>query len=394
MERNKAMQRHPVRQKVIFTAFAALAALMAFLASIEQSSAQGLPPMPFIYSGSATIDGTPVPDGYTVHAQVGEYTSMPVAITDGRYALLSVTPSDSSFSGTEISFFMADVPANEKDVFVLAGTPVMNLNFDLTFPNLPVPTPTPTPIPPTPTETPRVALPAAYSGTIIVAGMPVPENATLVARIGGDYESLPAVVDRTTGAYNLVIAPNEFNLLGRTVTFFLNGVASEMIDTYRNGAFVGNFPLIFTGLPMPTATPTPTATPMPTNTPVPTPVPMNTPVPTTAPTATPMPMNTPVPTTATPVPTNTPVPTAAPTASVPPSATASTVVMPPTATATPVTAALAATPTQSAVPDGQGGGACGSTFSHTPPLTGLGNMLMLMAPLGLVVVMRRVRRNR
>jgi hypothetical protein len=27
-------------------------------------------------------------------------------------------------------------------------------------------------------------------------------------------------------------------------------------------------------------------------------------------------------------------------------------------------------------------------------LTGLGNMLMLMAPLGLVVVMRRVRRNR
>ena len=59
-----------------------------------------------------------------------------------------------------------------------------------------------------------------------------------------------------------------------------------------------------------------------------------------------------------------------------------------------VTAALAATPTQSAVPDGQGGGGCGSTFSHTPPLTGLGNMLMLMAPLGLVVVMRRVRRNR
>ncbi len=384
------MQRHPVRQRVIFTAFAALAALVAFLASIEQSSAQGLPPMPFIYSGSATIDGTPVPNGYTVHAQVGEYTSMPVAITGGRYALLSVTPSDSSFSGTEISFFMADVAANEKEVFVLAGTPVMNLNFDLTFPNLPVPTPTPTPIPPTPTETPRVALPAAYSGTIIVAGMPVPENATLVARIGGDYESLPAVVDRTTGAYsNLVIAPNEFNLLGRTVTFFLNGVASEMIDTYRNGAFVGNFALIFTGLPMPT--PTPTATPMPTNTPVPTTVPTNTPVP---PTATPMPMNTPIPTTATPVPTNTPVPTAAPTASVPPSATASTVVMPPTATATPVTAALAATPTQSAVPDGQGGGRCGSTFSHTPPLTGLGNMLMLMAPLGLVVVMRRVRRNR
>ena len=374
MERNKAMQRHPVRQRVIFTAFAALAALMAFLASLEQSSAQGLPPMPFIYSGSATIDGTPVPNGYTVHAQVGEYTSMPVAITGGRYALLSVTPSDSSFSGTEISFFMADVAANEKEVFVLAGTPVMNLNFDLTFPNLPVPTPTPTPIPPTPTETPRVALPAAYSGTIIVAGMPVPENATLVARIGGDYESLPAVVDRTTGAYsNLVIAPNEFNLLGRTVTFFLNGVASEMIDTYRNGAFVGNFALIFTGLPMPT--PTPTATPMPTNTPVPTTVPTNTPVPTT-------------------VPTNTPVPTTAPTASVQPSATASTVVVPPTATATPVTAALAATPTQSAVPDGQGGGGCGSTFSHTPPLTGLGNMLMLMAPLGLVVVMRRVRRNR
>jgi sugar lactone lactonase YvrE len=39
--------------------------------------------------------------------------------------------------------------------------------------------------------------------------------------------------------------------------------------------------------------------------------------------------------------------------------------------------------------DTAGGGACSSTFGRTPPLTGLANILLLIAPLGLVAAMRR-----
>jgi hypothetical protein len=61
-------------------------------------------------------------------------------------------------------------------------------------------------------------------------------------------------------------------------------------------------------------------------------------------------------------------------------------------TATTVSVAL---PTLTPVPpaqDGAGGG-CNSTVGRTPWLTGLGNMVFLMAPLGLIVAMRRRRRT-
>jgi hypothetical protein len=42
--------------------------------------------------------------------------------------------------------------------------------------------------------------------------------------------------------------------------------------------------------------------------------------------------------------------------------------------------------------DDGGGGFCGSTFGNTTPLTGLGNLLALFGPMGLLVVRRKMRR--
>ncbi len=369
------------------------AALIVGMATLGQAVAQGLPPAPFIYSGSATAGGAPVPNGFIIHGEVGSYISEPVAVIDGRFDLLTVNPGEGESPGSQITFLLGDVRADQTDTFQVAGIPLLQLDFDLTFPKLPDPTPTPSPIPPTVTPTPRVALPAAYAGLLIVAGAAVPEDAVLTARIGDAYESLPAIVNTATGAYlGLVLDPDDFELLGRTVKFYLNGIESRTSTIYEGGKSDREFDLIFTDFPSPTptqvpptATPTATATPVPpTATPVPptsTPTQTQTPVPPTATaTASPVPPTitpTPVPPTATPVPpTSTPMPT-------------------PTATATAVATATApaATGTISAQEEVNGGG-CGSTSGATPALTGLASMLFIFAPLGLVATLRRRRRAR
>ena len=371
------------------------AALLVGITIQGEAFAQGLPPAPFIYSGTVTAGGAPVPNGFTIRGTVGAYVSDPVPVIDGRFDLLTVNPGDAGSTGAEIAFFLGDIRADQTDTFQVAGIPLLKLNFDLTFPKLPDPTPTPSPIPPTVTPTPRVALPGAYAGQIIVAGAAVPENAVLIARIGDDYESLPALVNSETGRYiGLVVDPDNFDMVGRRIEFYLNGFQSGTSATYEGGASERDFALIFTGLPSPTPTPLP-----PTATGTPTPVP-----PTATATATPTPTPTPVPLTATPTvspvpPTATPTPEPATATPVPPTSTpppASTATPTATATATPPAPDQVATGTPEA-PEAQeeaNGGACGSTFGHTPPLTGLANMLLLLAPLGLVATLRRRRRAR
>ena len=373
------------------------AALLVGITIQGEAFAQGLPPAPFIYSGAATAGGAPVPDGFTIRGQVGSYTSEPVPVVDGGYDLLTVNPADVSFNNIQIVFLLDGVQADQTDTYRAAGIPLLKLDFDLTFPKLPEPTPTPTPIPPTVTPTPRVALPAAYAGQIIVAGATVPENAVLVARIGDDYESLPAIVNSDTGEYSsLVLNPDDFDMVGRQIEFYLDGFRSGTTATYVGGTFEGNFDLIFVGIPTPTVTPTHTPTPLP---PTPTSSPTLTATPTALPptaTATPTPTTTPAPPTSTPKETATPSPT-----STPASPTATATLEPPSPTPVPPTA----TPRTSTleppagipqppgpVPDDVEGGFCGSTFGHTTPLTGLGNLLALFGPMGILVVRRGMRR--
>ena len=366
------------------------------------AAAQSPPPAPTVYSGTATVGGAPVPDGYQIVARVAvnvrTYQSDPVTVRGGRYGALTVSPPGVEFSGRTVTFHVGDVQAMETDAYRSAGRPEIKTGFNLTFPSVPEPTPTPTPVPPPPTVKPVQALPGVFSGTIVVAGGTVPATTVLVARIGS-YESLPASIQGESYR-NLVVDPGDTSALGQSVEFFLNGVKSRNDVSYESGMQRHDFDLIFTGLPTPTPTVTPvppTATPEPTATPTPVP-PTATPEPTA--TRTPLPTSTPAPT-ATPVPTATPAPTATleptvapptpaptatpvPTATPAPTATSEPAVAPPTPPPpAPTEAAVAPTPEPTREPEG--GGFCSATSSDTPLRAGLGNLLFLLAPLALVL---------
>ena len=46
----------------------------------------------FIYSGTANVDGKPVPDGFEITAHVLDYSSGPAKIKNGKYSGLSIWP--------------------------------------------------------------------------------------------------------------------------------------------------------------------------------------------------------------------------------------------------------------------------------------------------------------
>ena len=355
---------------------AAIGILVIGLVETGPAYAQpGPPPIPALYAGAATINGrSPVPDGFLVTARILGYTTEPAEVTSGRYFLI-IAPPDSTYVGQRITFYLDSVRAVESDVF---GPTALSSSFDLSFPMLPAPTPTSTPDLPPPTPSPVAALPAVYSGQIVVAGGTVPSGAQLVARVG-TYESLPAVV-QGDDYRNLVVDPNDLELLEDTIKFFLNGIESRTSDVYLGGSFKRDFQLVFVGLPVPTSTPPPpTATPIP---------PSPTPTATTRPTQTPVPPSpTPIlehPTALPPTATRTPKPTAT---GVPVLSTPAPEPLPATATAQ----APTPRPTLTPVPASSG---CRLPFGPVPVLAGLGNMLLLLAPLGMILgYQRRRRRN-
>ena len=331
-----------------------------------------VPPIPAVYSGTVTSPGGPVPDGLKITARIDDYESQPTTVKSGRYQALTVAPPDlNKYKGRPVTFYLDGVQANETEIF---ETGKVDLSFDLSFHKVPAPTPTPSPTPtitptptltPIPTPTPIVAGPAIYAGPITVAGGNVPEGAVLIARVG-DYESEPALIqgDRYQ---NLVVNPKDINLLGKTILFFLNGVESETSDLYQSGTFDEELRLIFVGIPSPTPTDIPApATPTP-------PV-----VPTASPTAVP-----PTPVVAQPTVTPTPRPTLAPT-SLSPTPTFTPVVI----TATPAPAVVTAVET---TPVGPSGGGCSSSYGRVGPVEGMGNLLVLVAPVVMIAGYRRLR---
>ncbi len=320
--------------------------------------AQLPPPIPAVYGGTATVNGSPVPDGFHITARMEGYESAPVEVTGGRYSSLVVAPPDTSFSNKTISFYLDGVRANQTDTFT-AGK--RNLSFNLTFPGLPEPTPTPTPF---------VISPMVYTGNIVISGGTVPAGATLVAKVGS-YESAPAVIEGQRYS-NLVLLPEDESLVGQPVEFFLNGVKSApppVAQVFTPGES-RTLDLVFFNVP----TATPTATPVP-------PTPTNTPVP---PTATPTPTRTPLPPTATPVP-----PTATPTATpVPPTPTNTPV--PPTPTPRP-TSTPAAQPSPTPTPQVSGGG-CSAPLGGSAGMAGLASFLLMVTPVAMLIGRRRLHR--
>ena len=159
-------------------AAAAIMALAAAVISVGDTSAQGLPPGPFIYSGTATVAGVPVPDGHTIFARIGEYQSEPVTVSGGKYSFLSVSPVDSALARQTITFYLDGLQGDQTDVYLPAGFPTLDLNFPLTFSAIPTPTPGPTAVPtetPIPTSTPVAAFPMTFvSGIVVISGALVP----------------------------------------------------------------------------------------------------------------------------------------------------------------------------------------------------------------------------
>ena len=377
------------------------------------ATAATIPLIPMSFSGTATlVGGGVIPDCTFIYAKVGDEVSRFVPVVGGVYTSLSIGASDSSALDLQVTFHLADdVVAAETAPYFFTQFPPDPLThsikrgFSLTFPHLVTPTATPTstsvplgpatatPLPsadtPTPTPTPLTAEPAVYlGGPIVVVGMLVPEGAQLVARIGNDYTSLPALISGQTYV-SLVVDPKSSSFIGRTVEFYLNGVKSSNTDIFESGALRPGFPLTFVGFPTPvppTATPVPpTATPVP---PTATPVPPDTPTPV-PPTATPVPPDTPTPI-PTLRPTRTPFPTQTATP-IPPTAT----LVPPTSTPVPPTSTPA--PTATATPEPSGGFiSCNRSGDDeaTPTPAAAANLLLLVAPLGAAYAARRFRRPR
>ena len=384
-----------------------------------------IPAFPMSFSGTASVAGNPIPDCTYLFAMVGESMSGFRPIVDGKYNNLTIGARNRAADGQPITFHLSeDVVAAETFTYTyFPGPPdppsqAFKTGIVLTFPHLVTPSPTPlpedTPTPPAPvvatvppivveptnTPTPLTADPAIYSGNLTIAGLAtIPPGSILTARIGTGYESLPAAIVGQ-GYQNLVIAPGSSSFIGQPIEFFLNDFKSVSLDTFESGARKPDFEIIFIGYPTPTveptstpeSTPTPTAepavnTPTPTPTLTPTPTPTPTPRPTDTPTPPPTATATPPPTaTATLRPTRTPPPTLPPTP--PPDERAT----PPSPTVIEVVVTATPGPTEIPIPEPEGG-LC--SFAGPVPLsTGIGSLLMLFAPVGLLYGVRRVRRDR
>ena len=260
-------------------------AVAAAATSLSETSAQGIPPIPAVYSGTAAAAGAQVPDGYQIVARIGNtYESEPVTVIGGRYPFLTVAPQELGGGTHTITFHLGDVIADQTARWAVAS---VDLNFNLTFSSLPPPTPTPSPVPtdtptpapvpPTPiaTATPTVAVPMTFStGLVIATAGVLPPNAVLTARIGNLYQSDPAEILTSAGQYGgLLVDPKDNSLIGQDIEFYINGIAARTTVQFESGGLRNKFDIVFTidfSTPTPTPPPTPTPTPSPTPTPTPT----------------------------------------------------------------------------------------------------------------------------
>ncbi|MCE2457163.1 MAG: hypothetical protein J4G14_05050 [Dehalococcoidia bacterium] len=270
-----------MRKLVAAVAVVALA-IVAGVISTGSLSAQGLPSGPYIYYGTASVNSLPVPDGFSIYAEVGTYRSEPVEVSNGSYASLTVNPLDSVFNNETVRFFLDGVPSIETDTYRPSGIPVIKPDFHLNFAKLPDPTPTPspiptdtptpTPIPPTPvsTPTPTVAEPMTFAaGLVIVTGGVLPPEAVLTARIGDSYESAPSAILTTDGQYGgLIVDPKDNSFIGQDVGFYINGQPARTTIPFESGGLRRQFDIVFTAdFSTPTPSPTPDLAPTPTETP-------------------------------------------------------------------------------------------------------------------------------
>ena len=84
-------------------------------------------PMPIVYSGSVTVNGSPAPDGVEIFAKISDYKSESIIINGGQYAGLAVGPPDKSHIGHKITFHIVSLPsqkASQIDTSINLSSPI------------------------------------------------------------------------------------------------------------------------------------------------------------------------------------------------------------------------------------------------------------------------------
>ncbi|MCY3545034.1 MAG: cupredoxin domain-containing protein [Chloroflexi bacterium] len=381
-----------------------------------------------IYTGSIRTTGATLPSDAILVARVGDYQSQPAKIEGQGFTDLLIATKQVRLINIPVEFFLngASPIAPPQSVF----EPGTRKSVTLVFEDIPTIAATPAP---THTSTYTPASTATATSTAIPTITPTPNSGTSVHVImqdiggSGKYAFSPSEMSFKVGervTFTLT-SETEFHTFevdeldiyvevdaGETVTFeFLFDKAGtyELVCTPHSAqGKIGTITvtsatdistptqtptatnmLISTQMPTLTSTPTPTntATPTSTATPTPTATPTSTATPTETPTMTPTPTDTPVPTataTHTPLPTDTPAPTSTPEPTVTP--------VPPTQT--PVIIVVTATPepdVDAVQDDAPSGGGCNSV-GVVPVGTAAANLMLLLAPLGIIGGVRYRRR--
>ena len=100
------MRRHILVRPVVVLLMVAIAINLF----VDTARAQ-VPPIPAVFSGTATIAGQAVPDGQFIVGKVGSYLSEPAVVTDGFYDLV-VAPQDPTLISKKLVFIF-DIPRHQ-----------------------------------------------------------------------------------------------------------------------------------------------------------------------------------------------------------------------------------------------------------------------------------------
>ena len=157
---------------IIMSAIAAPSLVLPASSGAVSAAGPAQQPLPHIFFGSATVDGSLVPEGTVVAALINGVTAVSVDVdASGEYANIQISP-----AGANVTFTVGGLPAAETVTSEVGGLSRLNLTaISAAQPEVtPVP-PTATP-PPTDTPVPPTAAPAPTNTPVPLTAAPAPTN--------------------------------------------------------------------------------------------------------------------------------------------------------------------------------------------------------------------------